>query len=409
MTNSAEIFEIALGLSSPWFIQDVKFEDVNGKRELHMYLDFKKGHKFAISEDPLLLATAYDTTERTWQHLNFFQHKCFLHARVPRVKMSNGKVTQVAVPWARKGSGFTLLFEAFTMLLIESEMPVSKASKIVGVYSQRLWNVFNYWISTAHSEDTIEDLTDIGFDETSTKKGHNYVTLLVDMKKRRVLFAIEGKGADTIETSVNYLKSKNVATDLIRNVCIDMSPSFISGCKKQLPNTAITFDKFHVIKEVNKAMDEVRKMERRNNFDLKGHKYTFLKGKLSVEKQTERDHLLNKYQNLSEGFTLMLMFKDFWEIKQPKAAMGYLAFWCDLAEGSNLAGFISASKTIKNHWEGIVNYTKSQISNGILEGINSKVQLAKKRARGYRNINNFINMIYFIAGKLKFDYPQYSI
>jgi transposase len=103
------------------------------------------------------------------------------------------------------------------------------------------------------------------------------------------------------------------------------------------------------------------------------------------------------------------MFKDFWNIKDPEEAQGYLAFWCDLAESSNLAPFYKASNTVKNHWKGIVNYIESKINNGILEGINSKVQLAKKRARGYRNIRNFINMIYLIASKLKFNYPQYSI
>ncbi len=68
----------------------------------------------------------------------------------------------------------------------------------------------------------------------------------------------------------------------------------------------------------------------------------------------------------------------------------------------------SLSGTLKAHWRGIVNYISSQIANGIMEGINSKIQLAKKKARGYRNLSNFINMIYFVAGKLKFDYPQYS-
>ncbi|MFM6223347.1 MAG: transposase, partial [Dolichospermum sp.] len=117
----------------------------------------------------------------------------------------------------------------------------------------------------------------------------------------------------------------------------------------------------------------------------------------------------DKYKNLADSYTLTQMFQDFWSINEPEDAMGYLAFWCDLAENSNLAPFHNVSKTIKNHWQGIVNYTHSKINNGILEGINSKIQLAKKRARGYRNNRNFINMIYFIAGKLKFNYPQYSI
>jgi transposase len=279
----------------------------------------------------------------------------------------------------------------------------------VRVNPQRLWNVFDYWISIAHNQDKIAPLESVGFDETSTKKDHNYVTLMVDMIERRVLFATEGKGADTIKQSVDYLNLKKVEIDTIKNVCIDMSPAFISGCENHLPDADVTFDKFHVIKEINKAMDEVRKIERRSNFELKGHKYTFLKTKLSINKQRERNVLLDKFKNLSDGYTLVQMFKDFWDINESEEAQGYLAFWCDLAENSNLSPFYKASRTIKNHWTGIVNYIKSKISNGILEGINSKVQLAKKRARGYRNIKNFINMIYLISSKLKFNYPQYSI
>lgn len=407
MNNSTEIFEIGLSLSSPWYVEKVEFTPVENGRELHIYLNFQKGFKFKDEEG--IEQSTHDTLQRTWQHLNFFQHKCYLHARVPRVINQDNKVVLIDVPWARKNSGFTLLFEAYSMLLIESEMPVSKVAKLVKVYPQRIWNIFNYWISIAHSEDKIENLKSIGFDETSTKKGHNYVTVLADMKERRVLFCTEGKGAETIQKSVEYLQNKNVDTESIKHVCIDMSPAFISGCEKHLSNTAITFDKFHVIKEVNKAMDEVRKQERRGNFDLKGHKYTFLKSQLSIEQQVERNQLLDKFKNLSDGYTLVQMFKDFWNINKQEEAMGYLAFWCDLAENSNLAPFLKVSKTIKNHWQGIVNYTKSKISNGILEGINSKIQLAKKRARGYRNVQNFINMIYFIAGKLKFNYPQYSI
>jgi len=407
MNNSAEIFELALGLTGPWYVNKVEFVREGTEKELHIHIDFRKGHKFEQPDGSS--ASAYDTKDRTWQHLNFFQHKCYLHARVPRVKNREGKIELQSVPWARKNSGFTLLFEAYAMLLIENEMPVSKAAKTVKVYPQRLWRVFDYWISIAHTEDKISELENVGFDETSTKKGHNYVTILVDMQDRRVLFATEGRGADTIQRSVAYLESKNVAVEKVKNVCIDMSPAFISGCEKYMPHTAITFDKFHVVKEVNKAMDDVRKNERRANFELKGHKYTFLKNKLSIEKQVERNVLLDKYKNLAEGHTLMQMFKDFWDINNPQDAMGYLAFWCDLAENSNLAPFVKASKTIKNHWEGIANYTQSRISNGILEGINSKIQLAKKRARGYRNTLNFINMIYFVAGKLKFNYPHYSI
>lgn len=403
MQNSAEIFAMALGLEKPWKITKILFD--KDSHQLDIHLEFTKGSKFKMEDGAEY--TAHDTIERKWQHLNFFQHTCFLHAKVPKVKQKDGKTTTQPVPWARKGSGFTLLFEAFSMLLIENEMPVNKVGKILQVYPNRLWNIFNYWISIAHKEDKINDLEKVGFDETSTKKGHNYVTTMVDLEQRRVLFATEGKGADCIEKSVNYLKDKGVEIDSVKQICIDMSPAFISGCVNHLPNAAVTFDKFHVMKEVNKAMDEVRKLERRGNNLLKGHKYTFLKSKLIPKLKTERDLLLEMYPKLGEAYRLKELFWDFWEINDKQEAEGYLAFWCDLATDSKIFPFQRAVNTIKAHWSGIINYIESKISNGILEGLNSKIQLAKKRARGYRNTTNFINMIYFICGKLKFNYPLY--
>ncbi len=401
--NSKEIFSIALGLEHPWYISSITFDKENSQLDIH--LSFERGHKFESMDGELY--TAHDTVERKWQHLNFFQHHCYLHAKVPRVKQSDGKIKTQPVPWARPQSGFTLLFEAFSMLLIENEMPINKAAEVLSVYPKRLWTIFNYWISLAHTSDEIGELKQVGFDETSTKKGHQYVTTTVDLQERRVLYVAEGKSASSIEESVAYLEEKQVDIKKIEDVCIDMSRSFISGCNAHLPNASITFDKFHVVKEVNKAMDELRKLERKGNELLKGHKYTLLKSRLTPKLQEERDILLEYYPKLGEGYRLKELFKDFWEIEDKEEAEGYLSFWCDLAEESGIQPFIKVSKTIKAHWSGIINYIQSRINNGILEGLNSKIQLAKKRARGFRNTQNFINMIYFICGKLKFDYPRY--
>ena len=319
MQNSVEIFSIALGLVEPWYVKEVVFD--KERLQLDVYLGFKKGHLFLA--DDTQYYTAYDTVERRWEHLNFFQHKCYLHAKVPRVMQSDGKIKTQEVPWARKGSGFTLLFEAFSMLLIENEMPVNKVAKLLQVYPARIWNVFDYWISIAHKEDVIDSLTKIGFDETSVKKGHNYITHMVDLEQKRVLFACEGKGADCIEKSVDYLKEKEVEIAEIKQVCIDMSPAFISGCNTNLPEAEITFDKFHVVKEVNKAMDELRRLERKGNDLLKGHKYTFLKSKLTPEIKSEKDFLMELYPKLGQGYQLLEMFKDFWDIKQNKVSPIY--------------------------------------------------------------------------------------
>ena len=401
---------MALGLQTPWSIREVKMSIVENSShgQIDIYLDFARGYKYR--DDNGVELSVHDKVERQWQHLNFFQHTCILHAQVPRIKTTDGKVVNVEVPWARPGSSFTLLFEAFSMLLIESEMPINSAAHLLGVYPQRIWTLFNYWVEKAKANDNLSKVAILGIDETSTKKGHNYVTVAVDMEERRVIHVTEGKGSDCISKLQEHLEEKGVESTQIKQACIDMSPAYISGITNTFSEAQITFDRFHVVKVINEAMDSVRKGERHEFAMLKGHKYTFLKRdtNLSAKQREEKYGLLTLYPVLANAYRLKEMFNEFWDFKTIEEAGGFLAYWCDLVEESGIFPFKKAAKTIKSHWTGIVNYAQSKLNNGILEGINSKIQLAKKRARGYRNITNFINMIYFISGKLKFDYPLYS-
>ncbi len=407
--NSKEIFAIALGLESPWEISDIRIEESTVIiKEFHIEIKFKRGSKFKLADGSE--GRAYDTIERSWQHLNLFEHTSYLHCSVPRVKDKSGKVKQVEVPWARKGSGFTLLFEAFAMALVEREMPVNKVAEILRVYPKRIWTIFNYWISIASSEDDRQGVKNIGVDETSSKKGHKYVTIAADMDQRRVLFATEGKGKETITKLKDHLKIKGVSSEEIENICIDMSPSFISGILEEFPKSSIVFDRFHIVKLLNEAMNEVRKKERRDHEVLKNHKYTFLKKNknLSQREKQQREELIELLPVIGQAYRLKELFNDLWGFKDKEEAAPFLSFWCDNAEESGIQPFKEFVKMIKAHWSGIINYFDTKISNGVLEGINNKIQLAKRRARGYRNTNNFINMIFFIAGKLKFNYPHYS-
>ena len=296
------------------------------------------------------------------------------------------------------------------MLLMENEMPVNKTAGILKVYPKRIWTIFNNWINLALSKDKQSGVSSIGIDETSRKKGHDYVTVAVDLQKRKVLFVTEGKDEKTIERLREHLVKKEVVPEQIEQVSIDMSPAFIVGISNNFPKAEITFDRFHIVKLLNEAMDKVRKDERRKHEYLKGHKYTFLKSNkhLSESQKKQREELIELYPKLGQAYRLKELFNDFWNFSDLEEAVCFLAYWCDLVEDSAIIHFKKFVNTINAHWTGVINYIKSKISNGILESINSKIQLAKRRARGFRNINNFINMIYFVAGKLRYDYPLFS-
>ncbi len=178
--------------------------------------------------------------------------------------------------------------------------------------------------------------------------------------------------------------------------------------KLHLP-TRGTSDRFHVVKLLNEAMDSVRKVERKEHELLKGHKYTFLKNpkQLSDPQRTKLDEMIKLYPLLGEAYRLKTLFNDLWTMPTRQAAHDFLINWCAEARVANIQAFNVFINTLIGHWYGILQFIQSRLTNGLLEGINHKVQLAKRRARGYRNTDNFINMIYFLCGKLKFSYPLY--
>jgi transposase len=407
--NSEQLFGMALGLHSPWQVDAIEFKpSAQGGEELHLNIGFARGSRFADAKGQA--CPVHDTVKRTWQHLNFFEHACFLHCQVPRIKTSDGRVETVAVPWARPGSGFTLLFEALAMALIEREMPVKRVAEIMRVNPQRIWTVFNHWICEARKRDNPSAITRLGVDETSSRKGHEYITLGVDMDARRVVHAVPGKGQETIVEIKHYLASQEVKPEQIEEISMDMSPAFMAGAGKAFPKAKITFDRFHVVKLLNEAMDTVRRLEQKESRDLKGHKYTFLKDwdHLSDKRRGELVELMDLYPTLGEAYRLKALFNDLWEMPNRKSAEAHLKAWTEAVQRAGIQPFLQFAKTVKAHWSGIVRFIESHLTNGLLEGINHKIQLAKRRARGYRNVENFINMAYFLCGKLDFSFPRWA-
>ena len=217
-----ELFQLALNITNPWFVSDLNF-DIESKR-LDIYIDFKKGSTFSyeyidtktetkkeiveskevetkttieIGRETFDNLKAYDTKNKTWRHLNFFEHECYLHARVPRVKLPNGKTKLIKTPWEGLCNGFTLLFEALALQLSQA-MPVNKVAQLMSVSDDKLWSMCERYIDSAREHEDFKDIDAIGIDETSRAKGHEYITQFVDLKKRRTIFITEGKDNTTV-------------------------------------------------------------------------------------------------------------------------------------------------------------------------------------------------------------------
>lgn len=405
MMTDTELLQKALGLTPPWRVTSSDFDPQ--QKRLEIKIDFPRGSTFSCPECGEADVKAYDTEEKTWRHLNFFQHETYLIARVPRVQCKKCGIRLIGVPWARSGSGFTLLFEAMIMTLAKA-MPVKTIAAFVNEHDTRLWRVLHHYVDEARNNADYTEVRQAGVDETSSKRGHNYVSLFVDFKGPKVLFATEGKDASTVERFKEDLTDHNGNPENIEEVCCDMSPAFISGVEEQFCNARLTFDKFHIMKIINEAVDEVRRQEQEDRPELARTRYLWLKNpeNLKLSQIGTLERLTVKKLNLktSRAYHIRLNFQELFN-QPPLMAEAYLKKWYFWATHSRLDPIKQAAYTIKRHWDGVLRWFESNINNGILEGINSLIQAAKAKARGYRTTRNLITIIYLIGGKLDFRLP----
>jgi len=400
--RDSDLFTLALGLAHPWFVENCSFDPK--AKQLDIFIDFEKGGEFSCPVCGKGGCKAYDSENKTWRHLNFFEHMTYLHGRTPRVNCPDCGVKTVSVPWARSGSGFTLLFEGFVMALAK-EMPVNAIARILNEHDTRVWRILNHYVDQARAQQDYSEVCKIGMDETSSKKGHHYISLFVDMARSKALFATEGKDAETVRAFCRDLEAHHGNPEQIQEACCDMSPAFIGGIGENLKNASITFDKFHVMKIINKAVDEVRREEQKSRPELVKTRFVWLKNpeNLTEKQRTALETLTlpNRRLKTARAFNIRLTFQELFD--QPvELAEGFLRKWYFWATHSRLEPIIRAAKTVKNHWDGILRWFESRITNGVLEGINSLIQAAKAKARGYRSTKNLITMVYLVAGKLDF-------
>ncbi|OFC44146.1 transposase, partial [Acidithiobacillus thiooxidans] len=286
---------------------------------------------------------------------------------------------QISVPWAREGSRFTLLFEALIMTLVR-EMPVLTAARMVGETDKLLWRVIDHYVPEARAAVDMANVHAVGVDETSSRHGHDYITLFVDLNARRLLFATPGKDAKTFEKFSADLQAHGGSAEAITDVSMDLSPAFQKGAAEHLPNAEITFDRFHLMKLVNEAVDDVRKGEVLTQPNLKKTRWLWLKNDCNLKmKQKEKLQELLKDQNLktAQAYQFRLTFQDIFTIKNRHQGATLLKAWLENARTSDLPPIVRVAYTIMNHWDGVLRWFESQITNGILEGFNSLIQSAK--------------------------------
>jgi transposase len=394
-----DLIQVGLGLPEPWEVKACDLDIDNGFFDIQ--IDFSSGSLFPCPKCGRKDCKAYDTKQMSWRHLNFFEYPAFLNARTPRVDCPDCGVHQVDVPWGRRDCGFTHLLEGYILKLAKST-PVEGIAKLLDEHDTRLWRTILHYSDKIYENIDFKKVKRIGIDEiTSTEKGHHYITTFVDMDASTPIFVAEGKDASTIKQFVEEMVKRGGDPATIEDVSCDMSPAYISGVESYLPNARITFDKFHIVKSLNKAVDDVRRQEQKTCTDLEATRWIWLKNpeelthnELEIKMKIEME---NPGLKTVEAYNLRIEFQKLWDQPTHKAQK-FLKKWYDRALNSGMEPIRQFASTLEQHWEGVINWFKSHINNGILEGINSLINVAKFRARGFRTIRHLAAIVFLISG-----------
>jgi transposase len=413
-----KLFHELLGLGLNWEVIESRFDSTSGTVFLEIQETDRLWESVRCPKDGGLVF-CYDHTETlSWRHLNVFQHRCEITARLPRGKCRQcGHVFRVRPPWEGLSSHFTKEFEAFALVLMR-EMPMSKVSEVMGEADTRLWRLLFRQVDRAYAEADFSQVSCVGVDEMSIRKGHEYLSVFADLVKKRVLFATEGKDHTVWERFVQALEAHNGHAHALTQASMDMSAAYQKGVAETCRNARVIFDKFHVVASVSKAVDKVRQAEIRRGGSgvweaLKQSQWLWRKNpeNLTESEQARLAKIDQKSLCTAKAYQMRLVFQDLYRSEHESVARRRFRVWIRWVrwvarqQPQNLLQAMSKmADSVEKHLEGILGHWKSGVTNAFMEGLNSVFSATKRKARGYRSVPYLTAMLYFTAGKLRF--PQ---
>ena len=409
VSNFTKMIAGSLGLKEPWYIKGAEF--LEDRQEVHIYVGIREDA--AITCPHCGQATqryGYEPNERVWRHGDCMFFPTYVHCRRPRVLCPHCGVQQINAPFERKNSRFTLLFEGYAMLIM-ADMPRSKAAQLLRCNEKSLAEILVYWVNKAVEERPLDDVSSLAIDETSFRRGHSYVTLVLDAQRRRVIDVEPGRDKDTILSFAQKLEQRGGNRSNITAVTSDMSKSYVPAIREVFTKAIHVIDKFHVKQILLNALDEVRKAEQKQTEDKRalflGRRLFMIPQLRLSEEQTEKlAKLSQSYPQTGRAYRIVAALDTFYAsstVEEAETTFTKLYSWM---RRCRLQPMKQAAQSLLRHKEQIIAYFQERITNAICEGINSMIQAAKRKARGYRTYEGYTAMIYLIAGKLQLAVPK---
>lgn len=409
--NFKGMFEQSLGLREPWHITKAVFDE--RERAVHLYISGRKTSKYPC---PVCQENCnrYDEEEdeRVWRHADVVLYPCYVHSRRPRVKCAEHGVHVVDAPWAHSPyARFTLGFEGYAMLLAQT-MSMNEACRLLRISRTAMVRIAEYWVDKALSEEDLSGITRLSIDETSFKRGQSYVTVVGAPEQKRVIGVEEGRDVEAVERFSLSFEERKGDCNKIKYVSMDMSRAYKAASELCFPQASIVYDRFHVKKLALDGMDEVRREEQGRKFARSrraGRKLTMIPlSRMSTQQQEKMEKLSREYPKTGRAFRMVQQLDDLYHARDRLEAESILRRLTSWMMHSRLEPMKRVAASLRRHKEEIMTYFEQRISNAFAEGINSLIQTAKRKARGFRTFNGYRTAILLAVGKLSLAYPAPS-
>ncbi len=399
-----ELYTRILDLPKPWEVKEVRLD----LEKEEIVIEVVYGGARAPCPECGKACEKYDHRDmRRWRYLDTCQYKTYIECSVPRVNCREHKVKTIEVPWSERHNHYTKIFERFAIDILLSVKKQTKAAKILRLSFDQIHEIMKRAVRRGLRRRDVEDVPEyVGLDEKSIGRHHHYTSSFYDIKGQRVIDVEENRD----EESARKLIDKSIPKDQrsrIKAIVIDFWKPYKKAARELLPETDIVYDHFHIIKQLNNAIDETRR-EEINNLDkdekknLKGIRYLLLKDpEVWTEKQRQRFKVIQAINaKVAQAWKLKEDFKGFFHCADVNEGIIYLTAWFRSVYQSELRYVKEAAKTFMRNIKGIINYLEHRITNSIAESINGLIKEIIYMARGFIAFENFRMSILFYLGKL---------
>ena len=401
-------FQNLLELEAPWRVVAVELRDE--ERSVEIEVEWPDSYKVPCPECGRACGVYDHAGVRWWRHLDTMNRTTRLCSRVPRCNCPEHGVKTMTVPWAGAHSRFTLEFETQVIDLLLLARSQSQTAGYLKLSWHQIHDVQAAAVGRGLKRRNLEDLERVGLDEKSFGRGHHYGTVLSDLDHNRVLEIVEHREQASAEQALGALPPEQLRK--IKVVAMDMWPAFMAAAQTTVPQADLVHDRFHVVKHLNDAVDTVRKEEHADlsasSQDwLTGRKYLFLKSPQDWKAEEKQcfEELRRKDLKVTKAWGVRESFQSFWVFATRTGARAFFRRWLTKAKACDLRPVTRVARMLEKHLPGLLNYITHHVTNAVTEGFNSKIQMIKSCARGFRSFGNYRIAILFHCGKLQL-HPQ---